>query len=163
MSDWDRDQLQELVLTEYAHAAFLADPAHLEGWEAEGLTMAQLRVLYRLNADPGMTAGTLATALGVRPPTLTGILDRLVDQDLVERQTDPNDRRLVRSVLTAHGRELTTHFTQASRAYIRSIFERLSDAELRDAALALKRVNQIAQQLGVQLPREPGHEPAPRS
>ena len=54
MTDLDRDKLKDLVLTEFLHAAFLSDPARLQGWEEQGLTVLQLRVLYRLNADPGM-------------------------------------------------------------------------------------------------------------
>ena len=161
MADLQRDQLQELVLTEYVHAAFLTDPARLQGWEEQGVTLGQLRALYRLNADPGMTAGTLANLLGVRPSTVTGIVDRLVSQDLVKREPNPNDRRVVRSVLTEQGRDMISRFTQENRAYIRSIFERLSDEELRNAAFALTLVNQAAQQLGASMPREPGREPRP--
>ena len=161
MVDRDREELKELVLTEYAHAAFLTDPARLQGWEEEGVTLAQLRLLYRLDADPGVTAGTLADLLGVRASTVTGIVDRLVSQNLVERQADPDDRRLVRSRLTPSGRDMISRFTQENRAYIRSIFERLSDADLQAAGAALRRVNQAAQELGVAMPREPGREPPP--
>lgn len=161
MVDLNREQLKELVLTEYQYATSLSDPARLEGWEAEGLTTAQLRVLYRLNVECGLKAGDLATHLGVSPSTVTGIIDRLEKVDLVERQADPDDRRAVRAALTAHGRETISMLTFESRAYMRSILERLSDAELDAAAIALTRMNQVAQGLGVQVWREPGHEPAP--
>jgi len=159
--DLNREQLKELVLTEYQYATSLSDPARLEGWEAEGLTTAQLRILYRLNAQRGLKAGDLATHLGVRPSTVTGIIDRLVKLDLVERHADPDDRRVVRTGLTAHGQETISELTLESRAYIHSILERLNDAELDAAAAALTRMNRVAQDLGVQVWREPGHEPAP--
>lgn len=159
MVDPNREQLKELVLTEYQYATSLSDPARLEGWEAEGLTTAQLRILYRLNAHRGLKAGDLAAHLGVRPSTVTGIIDRLVKLDLVERNADPDDRRVVRTGLTAHGQQTISELTLESRAYIRSILERLNDAELDAAAAALTRMNQVAQDLGVQVWREPGREP----
>ena len=46
----------------------------------------------------------LATAVGTRPATLTGILDRLERRGLVTRGTRPHDRRAVLIELTPAGR-----------------------------------------------------------
>ena len=59
-----RSELLERVFIEYRYAAVLADPARLAGWEDRELTMSQLRVLFILNGDPGMTAGNLAERIG---------------------------------------------------------------------------------------------------
>ena len=65
------------------------------------VTRSQLRVLNILDHDPGMTAGVLAERLAVQPSTVTGLIDRLVKLELVERQGDVDDRRRVRTFLSA--------------------------------------------------------------
>ena len=149
-----RSELLERVFIEYRYAAVLADPARLAGWEDRELTMSQLRVLFILNDDPGMTAGNLAERLSVRPSTVTGIVDRLVKQELVERRPDPEDRRMVRSFLSTSGERLINEFTSAANEFIKSFLEPLSDAELSEALIGLGRINASAQALGLQPPRE---------
>src|SRR3954463_15776535 len=51
------------------------------------------------------TAGELARAISVRLPTLTQIVDALVDRGWIERRDDPADRRKVWLGLTERGRE----------------------------------------------------------
>jgi DNA-binding MarR family transcriptional regulator len=59
------------------------------------------------------TAGELARAISVRLPTLTQIVDALVDRGWIERRDDPADRRKVWLSLTESGRE-AAHFAGAS-------------------------------------------------
>lgn len=68
-----------------------------------------LVVLYR---DPGKTlaATELAASIGVKPPTLTGLLEGLVKKKWVRRQRDPGDRRTIRVAIT-----------EAGQAYLRSV------------------------------------------
>ena len=48
----------------------------------------------------------LASTLGSSFSAATGLVDRLVERELVERGTDPDDRRSVVCFLTNHGKEL---------------------------------------------------------
>ena len=48
----------------------------------------------------------LASALDVSMSRATGLIDRLVDKDLVSRWPDPEDRRSVLCTLTEQGMEL---------------------------------------------------------
>jgi DNA-binding MarR family transcriptional regulator len=69
------------------------------------LTMPQLKValvLYRLGP---LAAQDLAARIDTSPATLSGIVDRLVAQDLVARREDPADRRVRMLELTEAGRE----------------------------------------------------------
>jgi len=50
--------------------------------------------------------GELVRVFGLKPSTLTGILDRLTARGLVRRTSDPDDRRSFRIALTAKGRRL---------------------------------------------------------
>jgi len=68
------------------------DPLRFRAWAEMGLTTAQLRVLFLVRESPGVTAGELAHKIGVTPPTISGIVDRLVKMDLVRREDDESDR-----------------------------------------------------------------------
>ena len=58
-----------------------------------GLTRAQWQTLFHLHRNEGCNQATLAEVLEVEPITLTRVLDRLESSGLVERRTDPDDRR----------------------------------------------------------------------
>jgi DNA-binding MarR family transcriptional regulator len=54
----------------------------------------------------GRTQANLAEALGVEPPTVTKMLQRMEAADLVSRRPDVSDRRAIRVSLTPKGRRL---------------------------------------------------------
>src|SRR5688500_18674592 len=58
-----------------------------------GVTGPQRLVLRVVGLFPGISAGDLATELHVHPSTLTGVIQRLVEQRLLARTHDPGDRR----------------------------------------------------------------------
>ena len=56
------------------------------------------------NAE-GASQRELASHMRIEPPTLVRHLDKLAEEGLVERRPDPDDRRVVRVVVTAAGLE----------------------------------------------------------
>jgi DNA-binding MarR family transcriptional regulator len=70
----------------------------------EGPTLDQWRVLTLLADGAGHPMTEIAAHAMVPAPTLTKIVDRLVDRALVYRRVDDNDRRRVLVFLSAHGR-----------------------------------------------------------
>ncbi len=68
------------------------------------LTPSEINALGNLADGAARTVSELGTAIGGRPTTLTGILDRLERRGLVTRGPRPGDRRAVEISLTAHGR-----------------------------------------------------------
>ncbi len=69
-----------------------------------GLTGAQIRVLSRLKRREGATQVELASDMEMRPISLSGLIDKLDNQGLVERRADASDRRINRLHLTPAGR-----------------------------------------------------------
>src|SRR4030081_3561501 len=65
-----------------------------------GSTRAQCIILARLERPPGMSQNELAAIAEVAPITVARLVDRLEAQGLVERCTDPEDRRIWRLRLT---------------------------------------------------------------
>lgn len=60
--------------------------------------------------DAGLRVGDLAAWLGVKPPTVTQLVDALVSRGLVERFADTADRRAIRVRLSAEGRQMADSF-----------------------------------------------------
>jgi MarR family transcriptional regulator, transcriptional regulator for hemolysin len=71
-----------------------------------GLTNAQWVTLMRLGLNEGTNQAALAEMLEVQPISLGRTLDRLVEAGLIERRTDPADRRAFRLYLTARAEPL---------------------------------------------------------
>jgi DNA-binding MarR family transcriptional regulator len=74
--------------------------------DLQNITVKQLKVMLILSQRGPETVTTLAQQLDVHISTVTGILDRLVQQKLVQREEDPEDRRHVISRLTPKGEEV---------------------------------------------------------
>ena len=71
-----------------------------------GLTFAQAAVMSRLWWQDGLTQSELLEQVGVDASTLTGLLQRMTRQGLVQRRRDRADGRVLRVHLTPRGRAL---------------------------------------------------------
>lgn len=74
--------------------------------KSRGTTRAQWIVLFRLREHEGLSQVDLADVLELQPISLVRLLDRLVEQGLLERRPDPRDRRANQLFLTTAGRRL---------------------------------------------------------
>lgn len=143
-----KENLREEAFHLFGRLITRSDPGRLEQWASLGLTMTQLRVLFILRTEPGLPAGALAEQLMVTPSTLTRIMDRLVRNELIDREPDSTDRRLVRHRLTQRGSEVVAEMERGGRARMNEVFDRLTDEQLarvvqalRDLAVAAEAVN----------------------
>lgn len=98
-------------------------------WPQIELTMTQLRALVLLSQEP-QRMGSLASWMGIGMSSATSLMDRLVDKGLVERTSDPQDRRVVTCSLTPRGRSEMERFWRIGRLSIRELADRLSTEEL---------------------------------
>ena len=73
---------------------------------AVGLSLAQYRLLAILGETGEAAASKLAELMAVSRPTITGVVDGLVERGLVVREGVEGDRRRVDVVLTEAGRAL---------------------------------------------------------
>lgn len=78
-----------------------------------GLTASEVNVLANLADGRGRTVTELGAAAGVRPTTLTGVLDRLEQKGHIQRAPRPGDRRAVEISLTSVGVESAGRVQQA--------------------------------------------------
>ena len=107
---------------------------------AMGITGPQRLVLRVVARFPGLSAGDLAEVVRLHPSTVTGILQRLVQKNLLARDTDPDDSRRVR----LHVRPAAKPFTQRSsgtvEAAVARAMKRLPPREIANARRVLAEV-----------------------
>jgi DNA-binding MarR family transcriptional regulator len=133
---------------------------HLFGYDrsdplfSSHLTLTQFKILMLLSRHGNVSGGELAGLLGIGLAALSGMIDRLVQQDLVARTEDLRDRRVRRIGLTKKGAELIESILNAGGARMVSLLSRLSAEELevvaRASELMVKAATQelAAQELG---------------
>lgn len=111
------------------------------------LTMQQLRLVVGVAVAGPASGQELAARLGVSLGTITGIVDRLVAQGLVERREDPADRRVRRVALSPAGVELVEKLLDAGASQFRQVLERLDTDTLRTFEGILHKISQAAADL----------------
>ncbi len=84
--------------------------------EEHGLTQAGMATLMALAEHGELPHRAVAELCFVRPATLTGIVDTLEREGLVQRQRDDTDRRSVKLVLTTAGQDRVGSLTAAIRS-----------------------------------------------
>lgn len=109
-------------------------------WMDLDVTMPQMKVLMLLKENGALRVGVLARHLNVSTPTITGIVDRLVRQELVRREDDPSDRRVVLNVLTKKGEDLMRRLQNRGEAELTRLVVALSSEEQDTLARLLKRL-----------------------
>lgn len=87
----------------------------------ETLTVPQFRMLVVLEAHGATNISRLAEHLAVNPSTAMRMADRLVAAGMIERTTDPADRRAAKLAPTDTGRLMVRKVTQRRRAEIARI------------------------------------------
>ncbi len=116
--------------------------------QLHSVSMRMLRVLRREDEEAGMSASRLSAlsviafagpisladlsaAEHVRAPTMSRIVENLVQDGLVTRETDPADRRMVRIAVTPVGRALLDDGRARRVQAISSRLKKLADSEQR--------------------------------
>ena len=101
-----------------------------------------LRVLHRAQADglPGLRLTDVSERLLIRPPSVTGVVDRLQRLELVARSTLPSDQRARCISLTPTGRHLVERILESHGAQIDAVLAGLSLSEQRELHRLLDRL-----------------------
>ncbi|KAA0024685.1 MarR family winged helix-turn-helix transcriptional regulator [Antrihabitans cavernicola] len=109
-----------------------------------GLTPAQERML-RLVARSTEHArmGELADRMGIVPRSATSLVAALQDAGLVERATDPDNRRSVLVALTEQGSAVQQGMAKARASAGEEMFAALTEAERVELARLLDKVGQV--------------------
>jgi DNA-binding MarR family transcriptional regulator len=104
--------------------------AHAPDFVGVGLTMSQAKVLYLVQAQPGLRMSDLAASLGVSLPTVSGVVERLVDHGLLDRRDDPADRRHVVLRLTGAGAAQLEMVREFNAGHLRALLAAVDTDDL---------------------------------
>lgn len=125
----ERESLCERIVALQNHFFRALHAGDDEVWLALELTMQQLKTLLLVGAT-GAPAGQIARRLGVSLSTVTGIVDRLEDQGLVQRAEDTCDRRITRVRVTDAGQQILDRLHASRRELLQRIVDRLTVEQL---------------------------------
>jgi DNA-binding MarR family transcriptional regulator len=128
--------IQEIVELERQVGRIIGQHAQII-WIDSGLTLTQLRSLFLIANKGSTNFRKLAKALGVTPSNVTGIVDRLVEQGLVSRTQNPEDRREMTLQATDKGKALVSNLKETGIKHMTHILSVLSLEELSALAQGL--------------------------
>ena len=85
--------------------------------------------------------------LQIPKPQMTHLIDKLVFLDMVERQPDVRDRRIINITLTSKGRTLLKKHRRMIEDAIKKSLASLTDKELAELSTSLRKLRQILSKL----------------
>jgi DNA-binding MarR family transcriptional regulator len=106
----------------------------------EEVKPAYLCVLMSLWQADGLKVIELSKKAGLEPSTMTGLLDRMERDELVERTTDLTDRRVLRIHLTKTGRRVRDPVLKAVERVITEIFAGIPQKDISQTKNLLRHV-----------------------
>jgi DNA-binding MarR family transcriptional regulator len=95
-----------------------------------GITVGQTFILFDLLDHDGSAVKDIAERVQVDSPAVTGFVDRLIREELVERMVDREDRRVMKIHLTPKGRELAVTLLPVAQNLNKKIEELIGKAEI---------------------------------
>ncbi len=131
-----RAALEEEAVAQYRRLLAAITASHAPEFAALDITMAQMKALYLVASRGELHITALADLMGVTLSTGSGLVDRLVDAGLLDRQHAAHDRRQVLVSLTAEGVALVERVRELSTPRVASLLHAIDDADL----VALARV-----------------------
>jgi DNA-binding MarR family transcriptional regulator len=114
-------------------------------WQQTGLTSPQLAVLREIQSGRSATPTTIADALHLTQPTVTGILQRLERIGAIEREQSLVDGRSIVAVVTPKGASLVSKCPSLLRDRVRG---RLAKLPAEKRAGLLEHVRLLAEIMG---------------
>lgn len=109
----------------------------------------------------GLPIGTISQRRGFDAPTITGIVKRLEQSELVERRHDREDRRVVKVYLTEEGREIMPFLMAAVAEFSAIMKQSFSTIEEKDLVVKMQQIivnlSAVAPGMGDRFHLLPGH------
>jgi DNA-binding MarR family transcriptional regulator len=160
MAEEDLNGLVETVerlLPQIMRRVFLAPGADSPLWDAP---LPQLRLLGMLERRGEARMSEVSEKLGVALSTATQIADRLTARGWTRRESDPDDRRVVRLVLTEEGRRLAGERRAERHERLGQILGALTPAAREQVISGLETLCRAARALDPLDPAAPAPTPA---
>ena len=105
-----------------------------------GVTATQLNVIKMLDEIGELSLSELSKRIAAQNSTVTGIVDRMVQADLVTREQSPEDRRVWRIKLSERGKQLARKIDVAPWDLLRRGIESLDKKDKETLLVLLRKV-----------------------
>lgn len=113
--------------------------AHSRSIEKQcGVSGVQLWAMWELFARPGQRVSDLSNALSIHQSTASNMLDKLEGRELIRRERNGGDQRVVRLYLTEKGRQLLSGAPRPAQGAVRDALTRMSAEELKQLQTGLE-------------------------
>ena len=111
------------------------------------ITPHHFEIIRLLEKEGNLHVAEIGDRLQIARAQMTKLIDKLVDLNLVERQTDIADRRTCIVTLSAHGKAVLEEHRASIMNAIRETMGQLSDEELQDLSDTLRKLQDIFSKL----------------
>ena len=108
----------------------------------ETLTLGQYSLLKLLNDLGAMTVGDVADQLGLSLASASAMIDRLVNQKLIDRFRSESDRRVVSVQLSSLGQMQIAALHKQRREFLAHLFSRMTESDLKTLFTLIERVEE---------------------
>lgn len=112
-----------------------------------GITISEWRVLMTLTSEKGVSAAEITNRWAMEKMMVNRAIQRLVDNDCITRERDPNDRRRYRLALTTKGRKLYDKIALTTNKRYNELMSAIDSDETDALVRALQKIIQRAEQL----------------
>jgi len=106
-----------------------------------GFTLPQLSVISMLEKHGEQKVSELSLKMGLSDSTVSGILDRLEQKDILKRERTKDDRRVVKISLTGKSQKFCKDFRRKKEKYFTQLLKNLSEQEIKDIIKGLEILN----------------------
>jgi len=96
---------------------------------SSGLNYMQLHVLERIYKEGEMRTLDISRQMNISPSTLIGVLDELESKELINRDRQKNDKRVVMVTVSEKGREKVLHHIREDELFLKKLTAGLNKDE----------------------------------
>lgn len=141
------DDLHQALL-DWVHISMRRTMHEFMRWmNRSSLSNSQLGALMHLYYHGDCPISNIGDNLSITAAAASQMVDRLVQNGLLQRDEDPNDRRVKRVTLTTKGNALVQEGVEARLKWLRDIETSLPKAKRREVINSLSTLTEIAKEL----------------
>jgi len=139
-------------LDEVADLIFSLHPLYFRkffyGAEISATEVARYKILGIAEIAGPLPISEIGKRLFISRPYMTRLLEGMIAEGLIERNTDEKDRRIINIIITDAGRTYLSQARKSHKVRMRAILSTLEKEDLIQLAELLPRLNRILTNLG---------------
>jgi DNA-binding MarR family transcriptional regulator len=109
----------------------------------EDISPPQFEIMRTLDETGTLHVTEIGERLQIPRPQMTHLIDKLVNLNMVERQVDDRDRRIINITLTSKSKALLKKRKRIMESAIRETLSSLTDKELKELSTSLRKLRDI--------------------